>query len=153
MLYRMIYAIINHNLLLFVNNVEIKRTSVIEYLGIFIDEMLNWKTHTGSLIKKISNFIGSIYRKRSLIGLPYVCRRNLCFALIHSILIYGIEVFCSAQKTLLSSIMISCNRVLRVGLMQEQLTAILSSLRIVGYINFNAMSIHNIFRFAILNLM
>jgi len=65
-------AIINQNLLLFVNNVVIKRTLVIKYLGIFIDEMLNWKPHISSLIKKKSNFIGEIYIKCSLI--PYVCQ-------------------------------------------------------------------------------
>jgi len=46
-------AIINHNLLLFVNNVVIRRTSVFKYCGIFIDELLNWKPHISRLIKKI----------------------------------------------------------------------------------------------------
>jgi len=93
-------AIINHNLLLFVNNVVIKKTSFSKYQDIFIHEMLNWKPHIGSLIRKNLNFIGEIYRKLSLI--PYFWCRNLYFAIIHSRLIYGIEVFGSAQKTLLS---------------------------------------------------
>jgi len=68
--------------------------------GIFMDEMINWKPHISSLIRKNSNFNGAIYRKCSLIS--YVCHRNLYFALIHSRLIYGSEVFGSAPHFLRS---------------------------------------------------
>jgi hypothetical protein len=98
------------------------------------------------LIKKNSNFIGAIYRKRSLIS--YDCRKNLYFALVHSRIIYGIEVYGSAQKTLLSSLMISCNRVLRV-LQEKQRRYPVHQL----YLNFKAMSINNAFKFSILKLM
>ena len=95
----------NQNLLLFADNVLIKRrpTSIIKYLGVFIDEMLSWKHHIISLITNNSRFIGAIYSKRSLI--PYSCRRNLNFALIHSRLIYGAAdgcVMCTKNSNVIS---------------------------------------------------
>lgn len=38
--------------------VIINRTNVIKYLGVYLDEMLNWKDHVSYLTKKISSLIG-----------------------------------------------------------------------------------------------
>ena len=46
------------NLHLSLNGVIINRTSVTKYLGVYIDEMLNWKEHISYLNKKISGVIG-----------------------------------------------------------------------------------------------
>src|SRR6266568_3765900 len=133
------------NLSLSIKNVIINRTTLTKYLGVWIDDMLNWKPHIDSMVKKNANFIGMIYKKRSLI--PYACCKNLYFSLIYSRVIYGIEVFGSANKSVLTPLLISCNRVLK-ALQEKPRHYPVSRL----YFNFHTLSVFDLFKFFILNL-
>ena len=86
-----------------------------------------------------------IYKKRNL--LSFNSRKNLYFSLIYSRIIYGIEVYESATKTALLPLCILCNRALR-ALQNKHRFHSVSSL----YINFNTLSVHNLFCFSVLIL-
>jgi len=133
------------NLSLSVNNVIINRTVLTKYLGVWIDDLLSWKSHIDNTVKKNANFISMIYNKRYLI--PYDCRKNLYFSLIYSRIIYGIEVFGSAGKSIILPLHISCNRVLRA--LQNKPRRYPVSLL---YSNFNSLSIQNLYKFFLLLL-
>jgi hypothetical protein len=68
--------------------VEVKSVSNIKYLGIIIDENINWKQHILILKQKITNTIRLFYFIRNMCGEQLL--RSLYLSLVHSRLEYGI---------------------------------------------------------------
>ena len=52
-----------------INNVKIKRTESIRYLGVQLDEKLSWKFHVENLKKKLSETCGLIFKLRHYVPL------------------------------------------------------------------------------------
>jgi hypothetical protein len=105
-------AISKLNLSVNINNISLARTSSIKYLGVWLDENLSWDIHVAELLKKLKCLIGILYRKKYL--LPMHCRKNIYFALAYSSLIYCIEVYGRAKKSVLNPLIIKCNLLLRI---------------------------------------
>ena len=78
-----------------INNHILHKVNCVKYLGLLVDDNLTWSDHISKLCKKLRSFIGIFYRKRYAISMQ--CRRNLYFALIHSSLLYCIEIYGLAQ--------------------------------------------------------
>ena len=70
------------------------------------------------------------------------------FALIHSALLYGIEVYGNAKKCLLNPLLTKCNFLLRILQNKPRLTNSKSL-----YANYNTLPIHSLYKFCILKLM
>lgn len=100
----------NFNLLL--NNSPINRVTECKYLGIVLDENLKWQNHIDQICNSLMKYIGIFYKVRATV--PLGCLRKLYFALVHSRLLNGIEVYGSADMTSLSKLMILNNRILRI---------------------------------------
>ena len=83
------------------------------------------------------------YKKRSMIP----CHKNLYFSLIYFCIIYGIKIFGSLNKSVLSSLIISCNHVLRA--LQGKLRHYPVNLL---YSNFNTLPVHDQFTVSLLTL-
>src|SRR5688572_22464563 len=79
------------------DNVRLSYESSCKYLGVIIDEKLNWKEHIDYVITKIKKFIGIFYRLRNKLN----CRilKELFFALIYPHLLYGVEIYSTANKS------------------------------------------------------
>jgi hypothetical protein len=90
----------------------INKISSTKYLGIIIDDKLNWVEHIKSLTNKVSSLIGIMYRNKN--WLPSYCKRNIYFALVYSNLVYGIEVYGNATLSNLEPLIKKCNNLLRV---------------------------------------
>lgn len=135
----------NCNLAIRIANININRVALVRYLGVWIDDMLQWKPHIDSIVRKNASFIGLVYKNRSLI--PYICRKNLYFSLIYSRFIYGLEVYGVANKSVLNPLSISCNRILRA--LQEKPRRYSVSLL---YSNFDTLCVQDIFKFLLLTL-
>lgn len=101
----------NSNQLIF-NGHVIQQVHVVKYLGVMIDDKLNWVEHINCLISKISSFTGILYRIKNY--LPLHCKKSVYFALIHSTLIYCIEVYANVNQSTLKPLLVKCNRLLRV---------------------------------------
>ena len=91
---------------------QIIRVNYVKFLGIHIDEKLNFKHHVSYLIKKLNSIRGMLYSRREF--LPNSCRRNLYYALVYPHLQYGIEVYSQTHNCIIDPLHVACNRVLRV---------------------------------------
>ena len=74
----------------------------IQYLGVLVDSSLSWKYHISRLTKKISRYIGIMYKLRPFLTLNVM--NNVYCSLVYSN-IYVIEVWGSAFKTDLDKIL------------------------------------------------
>ena len=93
------------------NGVLIDRMATIKFLGLHIDEQLNWKTHISYLCKLLSRNSGVIYRLKSI--LP----QNILFMLYSTLILpyinYGILAWGKSLKTQLDKLFLVQKRVLR----------------------------------------
>ena len=71
-------------------------SSKIKYLGLILDNKLNWKPHIAELSKKLSRAVGMLYKIRSLC--PTSVSRSLYYSLFNSHLSYGLSVWGSAGR-------------------------------------------------------
>ena len=88
------------------------RKKYTKFLGVLIDENLNWKTHISHLQNKISKFIGVLYKVRPFLNIHLL--QQLYFSFVHSYLSYGNIAWCSTNKTNLSSLYRRQKHALRV---------------------------------------
>ena len=86
----------SQNLNLYINNQLITKVSSCKYLGVNVDETLQWREHIDHVYKKLIKFTSIFYKVRNV--LPFACLRKLYFAFIHPHLLYGVEVFCQYGK-------------------------------------------------------
>ena len=100
-----------HHKLSFSNHI-IERVHCVRYLGLLIDDQLNWTDHINYLIGRVSSVMGILYRYKNV--LPWNCKKNIYFALVHSIIIYGIEVYANTCKKYLKPLITKCNSLLRI---------------------------------------
>ena len=93
-------------------NSVIDRIHSTKYLGIIIDDQLNFEEHINFLVNNVNSVIGIICRNRYL--LPLHCKTKIYFALIHSNLIYCIEVYANTSLTNLNKLIVKVSSLLRV---------------------------------------
>ena len=94
----------NHNVTLLMNKRAIEQKSYVKYLGVLIDEHLNWKEHISNVTKKISRGVGIVCKLRLCMSTALL--RTIYYSLVYSHLIYGIHVWGSACQTDLEKILI-----------------------------------------------
>ena len=70
-----------------------------KYLGINIDNSLTFKEHINNIISSVKKFCGIFYKFRS--RLPLTCLKTIYFAMIHSHLNYGIEIYANTYNSFL----------------------------------------------------
>ena len=80
----------------------VEQSKSIKYLGIIIDENLNFKLHIESLNKKLKYILSKFYFVKKI--LPKFLKRTLYFAMVQCLLSYGITIWGGLYKTTLSSI-------------------------------------------------
>lgn len=104
-------SISSRNLVVSINSVPLKRAKSTKFLGLWFDDKLSFKEHINAVACKINRVNGMLYRRRQLI--PDRCRRDLFFSLVHSNILYGIEVYGSATASHLRPLQVALNRSLR----------------------------------------
>lgn len=100
-----------NNLNLYMENNAITRVKTVKFLGVIIDECMNFRQHVDSTIKKIKSVNGLLYRRRDY--LSHSCRKDLFFALVQSRLQYCIVIYGNTTWNILQPLYIACNRTLR----------------------------------------
>lgn len=88
---------ISHRLQINYNEIEIERAETVKYLGVIIDQNLNWKSHITQSKNKLAAITG-IFRKITTY-IPKEHKRQLFIAMFSSRLNYGILVWSSAFET------------------------------------------------------
>src|SRR6267154_1309595 len=122
----------------------INKVTTTKYLGVLIDENLDWKSHIQELCLSLRKYIGVFYKLS--FRLPPHILKMLYFALIYPRILYGIEVYANTYLTYLHDLMILNNRILRI-LQKKPITT--NTIEI--YMLYNALPINKLFRFQILN--
>ena len=69
-------------------------TTVIKYLGVYLDHKLTFKDHIEKLNEKIKKYVGIFYHVRH--KLPPKCRRVLYFSFVFSHIYYCAEIYGNA---------------------------------------------------------
>ena len=64
-----------------INNETIERKSHTKFLGVYVDENLNWKEHVNLIADKVSKSIGIVTKSRFYLSMPSL--RTLYFALVY----------------------------------------------------------------------
>ena len=101
----------DYNVTLLLNRKAIEQRTYVKYLGVLIDEHLNWKEHVLNVTKKISRSVGIICKLRSCMDVSLL--RTLYYSLVYSHLNYGIHAWGSACKTDLEKILTLQKKVVR----------------------------------------
>ena len=70
---------------------NLEKVSTVKYLGVLIDDRLNWKSHINSVCSRIAPVIGVLSRLRW--SLPNNICRLIYMSLIHCHIMYCIEVW------------------------------------------------------------
>jgi hypothetical protein len=79
-----------------INNQPIENVSEIKFLGVFIDEYLNWTFHIKSKTAIISKNLAVMNRVKNLI--PESTRKTLYYALVHPHLSYGVVAWTNTNS-------------------------------------------------------
>lgn len=97
---------------LMLNDVEIEIVTATKFLGIFIDDKLNWKTHINYVKSKMSKVIAILYKAQVFIS------QHSLVVLYHSLLIpymtYCIEVWGNTYKTNTNPIFLLQKKAIRI---------------------------------------
>ena len=84
----------------------------VKYLGILIDSTLSWRNHIDNLATKVSKSIGLLYKIRNFVDIKII--KTLYYSLVYPHLIYGIEVWGSADETHLNRLLILQKKIVRL---------------------------------------
>ena len=103
---------VDHDINLQLQGQTIKRVTVTKYLGIYINQHLEWGDHIQYICKKVAPILGVLYRVRDL--LPAALVKNIYHAYIQSQLKYMIILWGRSNKKVLHPLQILQNRALRI---------------------------------------
>jgi hypothetical protein len=95
-----------------INNFNLKRVKATKFLGVHIDDKLNWNTHIWETSKTISRNLGILNKVKY--SLPDDVLLNLYFTLIFPHLTYGIVSWGSASEHKLNYLFLRQKRALRI---------------------------------------
>ena len=73
---------------LYINNVNIKRSDCIKYLGVFLDEHLSWKNQVQKLNNKLSKICELIFKLRHYV--PLATLKLIYYSMFHSVIMYSL---------------------------------------------------------------
>jgi Reverse transcriptase (RNA-dependent DNA polymerase) len=108
---------------LFINNQRIAKVASCKYLGVIIDESLKWNEHIEYICKKLIKFTSIFYKLKDI--LPVACLSKLYYAFIYPHILYGIEVYANASKSVLDKLCKLNNKLLRILLRKKLATPVI----------------------------
>ena len=128
-----------------INNMLIKREQSVKYIGLIVDEKLNWGPHVEALCKSLVRYFGIFKQIR-----PFVCKsisRQLYYAFIYSRISYAIEVYGTCSKNNMSKIQTIQNGLIKMLLGLDRMTA-------TNYVHksFNVLKVKDIYTVNVLNI-
>lgn len=107
-----------------------------KFLGILIDENLNWKIHIDELCKKISKMCGILYKIRY--NLTPDALLSIYYTLCYSRLTYCVSIWANTWPSFLNKVTIAQNKVFRCIFFLgkfDSVTDVISSMKILKFEN------------------
>ena len=129
-----------------INDILIRRSNQIKFLGIVIDENITWNDHIDIVEKKISKSIGALYKAKFI--LDQKCLKHIYFAFIHSYINYANIAWASTNHTKLKKLYNKQKHASRIIYNKDKLTHAKPLMK-----SLNALNVYQINIFQTLNLM
>ena len=104
-----------------IDDVTIKISASVKYIGIHIDGNLNWNVHIDSLIMTLVKYSGIFNQLKDYVSNQFA--RKLCYAFVYSNISYGIEVYGSCSDTSLERLQVIQNKLLKLLLRLDPYTS------------------------------
>ena len=102
---------VNRSISIKISNQELERVGHTKFLGVIIDDKLNWSYHINSIKKKIAKGVGVIYKARRLLNRNTLI--TLYYSFIYPYLHYGIIAWGNTYDTYLNTIVKIQKRAIR----------------------------------------
>ena len=103
---------IYHNVTLIMNRKAIEQKDHVKYLGVLMDQHLNWKKQIANVTKKISRGVGILAKLRSYLDPKLL--KNIYYCIVVSHLSYGVEAWGSACATELEKLLTLQKKAVRI---------------------------------------
>jgi len=94
------------------DGVKLNRVKTTKYLGVIIDEDLNWQEHILYVKNKLIKFCSIFYKLR--LKIPHHVLKKLYFALVHPHLVYCVEIYANTYLKYLDPLIKLNNKILRI---------------------------------------
>ena len=111
-IFRSCQKVPNHEVNLLMNKKSLAQVDHVKYLGVLLDQHLNWKYQIKNVTLKISRGIGILAKLKPFLKDKLL--KNIYYSLVYSHLSYGIQVWGSADQTSLNRLNILQNKAMRV---------------------------------------
>ena len=111
----------------------IECVTTFKYLGVHIDEKLNWNEHTKYVISKLSQANGAIYKLRKRVSRKTL--NSIYNSLVGSHLNYGVLIWGSANECILKKLQVSQNQIVRTMTFSPITTNIAKKLKSLKIMN------------------
>ena len=111
-IFRSTQKIANHNVTLIMNKKALQQKDHVKYLGVLLDEHLNWKYQINQVSLKISRGIGILAKLKPVLKDKLL--RSIYFSLVYSYLTYGVHVWGSADDSVKNRISVLQNKAIRI---------------------------------------
>ena len=121
------------------------RSTSLKFLGVIVDENLNWKDHIDTVENLLSKNIGVLYRANRL--LPRNCAKKLYYAFIHSHVAYANIVWGSCYKSYLNQIHLKQKHAIRIIFQKDRLAHSRPLMRQLQALNVYQLNIYQIILF------
>ena len=95
-----------------IEDTTIKKVPSAKYLGIILDEKLDWKEHIEAVTASLAKITNSLKIMKNFV--PHKNKHLLYYAYIYSKIKYGIEVYGTANATQIKKVQVKQNRALKV---------------------------------------
>ena len=111
-IFRSCQKIPDHNVTLLMNNKALEQKDHVKYLGVLLDQHLNWKYQIKSVALKVSRGLGIIAKLKPFLKDQLI--RTIYFSVVYSHLYYGIQAWGSADPTARNKLDILQNKAVRI---------------------------------------
>ena len=97
---------------LYYNNTQIIKTTVVKYLGVTLDDSLNFKNLLSALQSKIARSIGILFKLRQF--MPRSVLLMLYCSFVHAHLLYALPIWASTYPTYLKRLQVLQNKAIKI---------------------------------------
>jgi len=130
---------------LYVDKIKIECVPNTKFLGINLNEHLDWNNHIKDLCQKLSHTVGIVNRNRYYF--PFTIKKILYYALFYSRINYGYLVYGNSPKTGLEEITTLQKKFLRAMYCVDWDTSTKNL-----FIQSGIIQVHNLYKYKILNI-
>ena len=136
---------LNYVIKLTINNKPICKVSTTKFLGVTLDDGLDWKEHINDVYLNILKYTSILYKLRCKV--PSQIIRNIYYAIVHPKILYGVEIYANTCSSYLNNLICLNNKILRIAQRKTFNDSVISL-----YKDFETFPIDILFKFKMLQL-